>query len=287
MKHTSSYSTADSVSHILEGQIENLVSTCRKLRYELADLQERKQPAEYTESRGSYSKDTHHIERFVDKAIQSYTQGTVHSGSKRSTRRETPEPVERELRADRSSLNPGAATPGGNRRDHLTRHAIPVDIPEFNEPTLRFHKPDRRRRQDYGRLVGDEAANTKQSDKSASQPSQPSQTLTVHSESQKDTRQLHTQSAVKLNRGDSGSGLPNQSAHNDGSHPHSPIEERSGQEHPLTVSKHSLATELEGSPVSHSGSAEEDPGPYMPMAPFGGPGSRRRPRRPRPQSPIE
>ncbi|KAI0024133.1 hypothetical protein F4780DRAFT_637660 [Xylariomycetidae sp. FL0641] len=47
------------------------------------------------------------------------------------------------------------------------------------------------------------------------------------------------------------------------------------------------ATEDRRAQTSTAASSDDDgPSPYQPMAPFGGPGGRRRPRRPRPQSPI-
>ncbi|KAI1416269.1 hypothetical protein F5Y13DRAFT_186521 [Hypoxylon sp. FL1857] len=64
------------------------------------------------------------------------------------------------------------------------------------------------------------------------------------------------------------------------------VEERSGKEGPSVAPKVSSATELNGSQNSHNSSGEESAGPYKPLPPYGGPRSRRRPRRPRPQSPI-
>ncbi|OTA70523.1 hypothetical protein K449DRAFT_428064 [Hypoxylon sp. EC38] len=66
-----------------------------------------------------------------------------------------------------------------------------------------------------------------------------------------------------------------------------PVEEQSERERPSLDPKRSSAIELDGSEHSHRSSDEESPGPYKPLPPFGGPRSRRRPRRPRPQSPID
>ncbi|KAI0842612.1 hypothetical protein F5Y06DRAFT_292545 [Hypoxylon sp. FL0890] len=70
------------------------------------------------------------------------------------------------------------------------------------------------------------------------------------------------------------------------SRPSSLVEERSERERPSVIPKKSSAIELEGSQHSHSSSGQEISSPYKPIPPFGGPRSRRRPRRPRPQSPI-
>ncbi|KAI0137953.1 hypothetical protein F4776DRAFT_670928 [Hypoxylon sp. NC0597] len=66
----------------------------------------------------------------------------------------------------------------------------------------------------------------------------------------------------------------------------SPPEERSEREEPSVSPKRSSVTEVDGSQNSHKSSGEESPGPYKALPPFGGPRSRKRPRRPRPQSPI-
>ncbi|KAI1142566.1 hypothetical protein F5Y05DRAFT_231182 [Hypoxylon sp. FL0543] len=70
------------------------------------------------------------------------------------------------------------------------------------------------------------------------------------------------------------------------SRPPSTVEERSQRDGPSVAPKTSSGIERNGPRNSHNSSGEESSGPYKPLPPFGGPRSRRRPRRPRPQSPI-
>ncbi|KAL7623167.1 hypothetical protein AAE478_006848 [Parahypoxylon ruwenzoriense] len=80
---------------------------------------------------------------------------------------------------------------------------------------------------------------------------------------------------------------PPQAAHSGDSQPSGPVEEHENRWDPSTGSRNSRATEPERPGQSRCSSVEDDPTPYKPVPPFGGPGSRRRPRRPRPQLPID
>ncbi|KAI1481205.1 hypothetical protein F4774DRAFT_376116 [Daldinia eschscholtzii] len=89
------------------------------------------------------------------------------------------------------------------------------------------------------------------------------------------------------NSGPEGTELPKINPSEVSEIPHySYLDGRSERVDPSIASKSSSATQLEESEASHDSWSEESRGPYIAVAPFGGPRSRKRPRRPRPQSPI-
>ncbi|KAI6090008.1 hypothetical protein F4821DRAFT_46492 [Hypoxylon rubiginosum] len=84
---------------MLQEQLQNWVSTVKKLRHELADYQRRKQSTSESESMADISHstidDTRELERYVAKAIRSYSQETAIPRARRRSSSPGPPPPPR------------------------------------------------------------------------------------------------------------------------------------------------------------------------------------------------
>lgn len=287
------------------------MSTAKRLRRELAEYQRRKQPSDTVpdkmmdESYNAIAEDTHELERYVVKAIRSHAREAALSASTGSSRRGPPGPPRQEIRpgtiktqvdaredADRSGRPVPVVSPSSTRASIGLR----VDEEEERSPsrTREAHpSPTKRHGILYERTFGDRVkdqghgvysevgewpAEARNPD---SDLNEVIEILSCNSSSEcsvclreKRERANETKQSSSARNSES-----SKTAQEDVSQTPHVAEERSEPRDPRSAT----ASEREGS--RHS-SFEGSPGPYKPVPPFGGPRSRRRPRRPRTQSPI-
>ncbi|KAI0844690.1 hypothetical protein F5Y00DRAFT_273615 [Daldinia vernicosa] len=272
---------------MLQQRLRNWVATARKLRCELAEYKKRKSPLGVPEtapedSHDVIAEDSRQLERYVVHAIRSYTQGEALSTSTRSSRRGLSGQIIRGTQETTALSKPTVtgtrvdAYEDGVFREYIIPKRSPNEMVEERSPSRGQEEQPSiivPSEQVSGRTDGDTVKDRDQGVFSEigewpAEVADPNTSLdaTIENEAFNKVPQVTSQSHIEEE-------LPRVS------------EQDSGPEEP-ELPKTSPTTELEASEASHDTGSEESRGPYISMAPFGGPRSRKRPRRPRPQSPI-
>lgn len=304
---------------MLQERLWNWVATARKLRRELAEYKKRKSPLGVSEmapedSHDVTAEDSRQLERYVVHAIRSYTQGEALSTSTRPSRRGPPGLI---IRKTQEATASPKSTKTGTRVDAyengvFRRYIIPR---RSSDEMVEERSPSRAREEQPPIIVpseqvseitvGDRVKDRGQGVFSEigewpAKVADPNTSLDAAIENEAPNKVLQAASQFhieeeppRVSEQDSGpeeSELPKTNPSELSKIPScSYLDERSERMDPSIASKSSSATELEASEASHDSHdtwGKESRGPYFPMAPFGGPRSRKRPRRPRPQSPI-
>ncbi|KAI2618175.1 hypothetical protein GGR54DRAFT_648668 [Hypoxylon sp. NC1633] len=297
-------------------KIQNWMRMARKLRRELADYKRRKQPVAEEVQDDSYyiiEEDTRELEKYVVNAIRSHVRANGISRSSRSSREDPPGPVEEELPASSSlpgnrPISTGVESDKNSISSRISKEIMIERVPsvvEFgliqigigeahsslSETTEISHAGTIGSRvRDNGHSVTEEVGEwpTEIHDGEADdnsvveiadvEQSAPTGTLPLTEE------KPQGESEIELSPRQSGS---SENAPSDNTQPLSPVEEHSERGGPSAGSRSAVPSETDSSQISHTSSMEESSGPYVPLPPFEGPKSRRRPRRPKPRSSID
>ncbi|KAI2467551.1 hypothetical protein F4781DRAFT_307930 [Annulohypoxylon bovei var. microspora] len=264
---------------MLKKMLKNCVSTAKKLRHELAEHQRRKHPSgtwseiDRDKSYNISMKGSRQLERYAIDALKSYTLEAPlesrRSSRRKSSRQEPPRHMRQESRVSARS----APASGGNSTE------------VYDEGSIR-HK----RHQTSSQNTYDEKIHTSNAPHSEilSHGLETGRIREKRSQSRivEQTPQTPIQPHIEESQQKDNIVEPShrEADSSETAHENDPqVEKRSERKGPSVVS----VAELDRSQNSRNSLEEDIPGPYKPMAPFGGPGSRRRPRRPRPQSPID
>ncbi|KAI1800682.1 hypothetical protein F4811DRAFT_556618 [Daldinia bambusicola] len=284
---------------MLQVQLQNWIAIARKQRRELAEYKKRKvslvaAPEIVSEEiDGTIEENSRQLEKYVVNAIRSYSQREAVSTGVRSSHSGPQGPTIQKPR-----YVPFKQTP-----DELIEER---DLPMIweEQPSLMMPSGQLSERI-VGNRVTDEGHNTilEISAGPVEEVAHPNMGSDIAIELEAPDRvpqkinRPYDEEVPQVSEQDSGpeeTELPRTSSNELSEVPHyGYLDGRSERVDPSEVaSKSSPATQLEGSEVSHNSlreerkESEESCGPYIAVAPFGGPRSRKRLRRPRPQSPI-
>ncbi|KAI0108137.1 hypothetical protein F4814DRAFT_426923 [Daldinia grandis] len=274
---------------MLQERLRNWVATAKKLRCELVVYKKRKSPLGVPEmtledSHDAIAKDSRQLERYVVHAIRSHTKGEALSTNTRSSRRGPPGLIIRKTQEATALPRPiETATRVDAYENGVFRgYMIPRRTPD---ETVEERSPSRAREEQPPIIVPSEQP---------AEVADPNTSLdaAIENEAPNKVPQAASQSYIeeelpRVSEQDSGSEeseSPKTSPSELSKIPScSYLDGRSERMDPSMASKSSSTTELEVLEASHDSHdshdtwSEESRGPYIPVAPFGGPRSRKRP----------